>query len=246
MNKRKFTLIELLVVIAIIAILAAMLLPALNKARNQAKRASCANNHKSLGTAIMMYVDSFDFYPALNAATGSSYSKYGFNGWKAQIAPYLGVNLDDVTDTTTANAKAALGAGSYGCPSWTNNGPAPLAATMAAFYGGTGYNWGGGNVSGQPRGLGYQGIAAKPNMVTKPSETLATGDSSDQSTSTQYSVLYLKGSGPGVGDRHDGAINASWVDGHVSLIKRAALEAGKPSPLLLPADEFRYYYARTK
>ena len=86
MLKRTFTLIELLVVIAIIAILAAMLLPALAKARNKAQNMSCISNLKQLGLASNMYTD--DNEPRIVPYSGSGNSATPV--WGDALLPYAG------------------------------------------------------------------------------------------------------------------------------------------------------------
>lgn len=101
MKIRGFTLIELLVVIGIIAILAGLLLPVLNSAKEKGRAVQCVNNLKQIGAAMVMYVNDYEYYPPGHIA--------GVTEWDLFVGGYAG----GINDPLSPNARSKV----FACPS---------------------------------------------------------------------------------------------------------------------------------
>ncbi len=208
-----FTLIELLVVIAIIAILAAMLLPALSKAKDKAETISCISNNKQMGLAFTMYANDFkntlpyvDYYFGADASivepNGDSHA--GYMLWQTLIYPYI-------NDYGPFNCPSADG---WSCVSPSDNN----TYTFSPYKG-----WYQGRAS---IAFNNRLSAKKTTHIKRPSETCMGGcvgiyDVNGNeyrlgSSSYCHTFFWLN-------DRHNGMPSIFYSDGHSASVPRKSI-----------------------
>ncbi|HLX94873.1 MAG TPA: DUF1559 domain-containing protein [Verrucomicrobiae bacterium] len=255
-KKRGFTLIELLVVIAIIAILAAMLVPALAAAKEKARHTACLSNSRQWGLAMTMYLDDHnEIFPLAKIANGTPGAPGGYDEdsphwsdltafhaagqgdsvWYNALPSYVGDQ--PLWQIAAAPDNFAIGKKIFDCPT-ANARPSQFDPTRIVFNFGMNYK---GNT-------GLAGVAYGTNFsattVLHPSAFVFLSDVRAHSTETPF-----YGTNPAreigcshcwvaqISSRHDAGASLNFADGHVASFKYAyicsnavtkAVDPGRP------------------
>jgi prepilin-type N-terminal cleavage/methylation domain-containing protein len=208
--KAGFNLVELLVVIAIIAILAALVLSALGRAKASAGRTTCLNNLKQLNLGVQMYAqDNSDFLPGITNSTSDDGTNDSFFFYKDLIKTYVGLHGDNSSQEIV-----------FRCPADTfcyTPGDVPEYHSQSSFeyydpvY--SSYIFNGANTAIGPR----PGIAGLPlGSIVDP---VKTDILTEQSASWPWSWHQPRRMPTGVWGVDDAENMVSFADGHVSYVK---------------------------
>ena len=214
--KKRFTLIELLVVIAIIAILAAILLPALNSARARGRSASCVSNLKTWGNMISLYSDAYDqFQPAYQLANRAG---TGVTDWSGASSAFVGLLLPNGPDET----KWKRGGYFNGCPERSTTVIAQVTSDGGATWQNNGTNverYMSYAINTTTMGVGHASSGkvynrfAKAGTINNPSKYAAFVDGRYTNIN---SGSYHRNSNWRLHARHNDFANITHMDGHVA------------------------------